>query len=306
MREDHTPANDSLLSATQLSALGLAYEPFITPKDAALLYNDSHQEMSTNIVLKSLANEAKAIVLIAESGAGKTTFLRKILHITHADIESCACRIGAGQTFQQISAKIKQKWSLPDGAEAPAELSIENHVICYLQKHPKLLLLIDDADQLDLASLAQLLQLKHRIEQTHPHALGLLMTGDHKLKLQIITLEEANPSCSANYQINIRPLNREQTHRYVRFRLSNAASDANHPAEDLLDHAALDAVYKASRGNFTKIHAASIEALNQLQRRPLTQPPRKSTCLTAITIIGLVTILVLLTCYLAVQLGIAY
>ncbi len=306
MKEKLTAANDHLLSATQLSALGLHYDPFITPNDASLLYNDSQQEMTTNIILKSLANDAKAILLIAEPGAGKTTFLRKILHMTYPDVEQCACRITAGHTFQEISSKIKRKWSLSDGEQAHVELSIENHVICYLQKHPKLLLLIDDADQLDLASLAQLLQLKHRIEQTHPYALGLLMTGDHNLKLEIIRLEQANPSCSANYQINIRPLNREQTHRYIKFRLSNASSGENQSAEGLLDNAALDAVYQVSQGNFAKIHVSTIKALSQLERRQITTQRRKSTRLTSITIIGLIMTLVLLMYYLAIQLGIAY
>ena len=261
MKETVASAHNYSLSTNQLNALGLQYNPFITPTDVSLLFNDSQQEMTTNIILKSLANDDKAILLIAEQGSGKTTFLQKILHLTRVDVDQCACRIGLGQTFQEISNKIKQKWLLADENEAHAELSIENHVICYLQNHPKLLLVIDDADQLDLPSLAQLFQLKHRIEQTHPHALGLLMTGNHELKLEISRLEQANPSCSANYQINIRPLNREQTHRYIKFRLSHAAVEKNTSTDRLLDDRVLDTIYKSSQGNFDKIHAITIKVL---------------------------------------------
>lgn len=301
MKNNLPTVKKSHLNANQLSALGLRCQPFNSQTEKSDLFNDSQQEMTSNIILKSLYNDNKAVVLLAEQGTGKTTYLRKILHKTKDDVGQCVCQMKSGQSFNTISVKIKHRWALSD-----ADLSIENHVICYLQHHPKLLLVIDDADHLDLASLAQLFQLKHRLELTHPHALGLVMTGGRNLKLKIIRLEQANPTSSANYQINIRALNRDQTHRYIQHQLNNARTENNIVDDSLLDSSSLDNIYNHSQGNFNRIHEATIEALTHLAAHGPDDQNHKSLTVSSVMITCLLITLVLLAYYLARQLGLAY
>ena len=298
MKENNPTQISSAITADQLKQHGLRINPFTENIETALLYTDSHLEMTSNVILKSLANDTKAILLISEKGTGKTTFLRKLLHMAYLDYSLCTCRIRRNLNFQDIVDKIKQKWSLTNIAEPQLELSCENHLICYLQENPKLILLIDDAHLLDLASLAELFQLKHRIEQTHPNALGLVLTGESDLKLKIIKLEDANPVSRANYQINIRPLNREQTHRYLHYRIEHALLDQKTDANTILNSSDMDIIYKFSHGNFDQLHDNAISALTDTSLRTNSQMAKKKSKFSLFAIIGSILALALLLYYL--------
>jgi general secretion pathway protein A len=239
------------LSEGLLSQLGLEEQPFKDHAGDGYLYSDSNLDMTSNIIMEYLANPATTIVLTGERGVGKTTFLRKVLRLGYQRYQFCTVRVREDTNFEFIEGKIKQRWELsPANVKSPViDLSIENYVISYLREYPHAVLIIDDAHNLDAPTLDRLLTLKHRIGLACPEGMGFILAGEPSLKVKITELEESNPACTQTYQIDVRPLNKEQTESYLLHRLTTAGLDSNPFGES-----DISLIYDLSAGNISKIH----------------------------------------------------
>lgn len=260
MSEEQIQSDPTLLTEDDLSKLGLAEQPFAEHADDVYLYSDSQLEMTSNIIMEYLTNPATTIVLTGEDGVGKTTFLRKVLRLGYQQYQFCTLRVNDETDFDFIADKIKQRWVLPDTNEhsSVADLSIENYVITYLREHTHAVLIIDDAHFLDSSTLDRLFTLKHRIGLACPLSLGFILAGENTLKISITELEDSNPACTQVYQINVRPLTREQTGHYIEHRLETAGLED----EVLLDEPKVTEIYKATLGNIRQIHESALIALH--------------------------------------------
>lgn len=242
----------------ELGKLGLSEHPFTDHAGDAYLYNDSQIEMTSNIIMEYLTNPTTTIILTGEEGVGKTTYLRKVLRLGYQQYQFCTLRARQDSNFLDIENKIKQRWVVPPSNErSVVDLSIENYVITYLREHTHAVLIIDDADFLDTATLDRLFTLKHRIALACPSGLGLILAGENDLKLKISELEDTNPACTQVYQINVRPLSREQTSKYINHRLTTAGLEG----EILFDESQIDEIYKVSEGNIRLIHQHAVDYL---------------------------------------------
>ena len=258
MSENDTELESNGISDDQLNKLGLSEHPFTEHAGDAYLYSDDQLDMTSNIIMEYLTNPSTTIVLVGEEGVGKTTYLRKVLRLGYQQYQFCTLRARDGMNFADVENKIKQRWVVPQSSERTVDdLSIENYVITYLREHTHAVLIIDDADLLDVATLDRLFTLKHRIALACPSGLGLILAGENNLKIKISELEDSNPACTQVYQINVRPLNREQTGRYIDHRLTTAGLED----DVLLDDSQIDGIYNASGGNIQLIHQKSIDTL---------------------------------------------
>lgn len=253
----------ALLTQQQLTVLGLKCNPFSAQVDAGCLYTDSILDMTLNVIVQSLARNNQTIVLLAEQGAGKTTFLRKALQLTHSQFQSCAVRATNTLNFEQLCEKMQTKWQLDASSQMNSNLSIENYLICYFEKHPKCLLILDDAHVLDAVCLNQLFDLKNRLDQTHPNALFFIFSGETPLKLSLIHLDDHVSYDCNHLQINIRSLNLQQTMSYVQYRIRQCMIKSDQSHEDLLNMHQCENIYKSSQGNFDQIHKYGNSYLHQ-------------------------------------------
>ena len=241
-----------------LEQLGLKENPFVEHAGDPYLYSDQTLGMTTNIILDYLKNAATAIVLTGESGVGKTTHLRKLLRRGYRTYQFCTIRANPEITFEEISKRITQRWRL---REQSHDLSIENHIISYIEEHKHCALIVDDVDRLEPATLDELLRLKHRVGLASPDAgLGLVVAGRPELKLTLSELENTNPACAQMYQINVRPLTQSQVETYIQFRLSKAGLETN----NLFDEKDIQRLFDQSGGNVGRIHALALNHIHQL------------------------------------------
>ena len=258
MSEEETQLEANNVTEDQLNKLGLSEHPFTEHAGDAYLYSDSQLDMTSNIIMEYLTNPSTTIVLTGEEGVGKTTYLRKVLRLGYQQYQFCTLRAREGINFLDIENKIKQRWVVPQTNERSIDdLSIENYVITYLREHTHAVLILDDADLLDVPTLDRLFTLKHRIALACPSGLGLILAGENNLKIKISELEDSNPACTQVYQINVRPLNREQTSNYINHRFTTAGLED----EVLLDEPQIDEIYNTSGGNIRSIHQESIRLL---------------------------------------------
>ena len=265
MSDETTQLDTYDFTDEELGKLGLIEHPFTEHAGDAYLYNDDQLDMTSNIIMEYLTNPTTTIVLTGEDGLGKTTYLRKVLRLGYLQYQFCTLRARDNFNFTDVENKIKQRWVVPHSNESSVvDLSIENYVITYLREHTHAVLIIDDADILDVSTLDRLFTLKHRIALACPSGLGLILAGENNLKINISELEDSNPACTQVYQINIRPLTREQTSNYINYRLATAGLEN----EILFDEAQIDEIYKSSGGNIGAIHQRSIAVLkSQLEEQ---------------------------------------
>ena len=251
--------NPTDLSEELLGQLGLEEQPFKDHAGDGYLYSDNNLDMTSNIIMEYLTTPATTIVLTGERGVGKTTFLRKVLRLGYQRYQFCTVRVREDTRFEFIEDKIKQRWELsPANVKSPViDLSIENYVISYLREHPHAVLIIDDAHNLESSTLDRLLTLKHRIGLACPSGMGFILAGEPSLKVKITELEESNPACTQTYQIDVRPLNKEQTESYLLHRLTTAGLNIDSPFSD--DDIAR--IYDLSAGNIRKIHYEAARVL---------------------------------------------
>ena len=255
MSEEIDQFTETDFTDEELGKLGLSEHPFTDHAGDAYLYSDSQIEMTSNIIMEYLTNPTTTIVLTGEEGVGKTTYLRKVLRLGYQQYQFCTLRARQDSNFLDIENKIKQRWVVPPSNErSVVDLSIENYVITYLREHTHAVLIIDDADFLDTATLDRLFTLKHRIALACPSGLGLILAGENELKLKISELEDTNPACTQVYQINVRPLSREQTSKYIDHRLATAGLED----EILFDETQIDEIYKTTEGNIKSIHEKAV------------------------------------------------
>ncbi|MEM8843684.1 MAG: AAA family ATPase [Pseudomonadota bacterium] len=247
------------LSEETISQLGLKDQPFKDHAGDDYLYKDSHLEMTSNIIMEYLTNPSTTVILTGERGVGKTTFLRKVLRLGYQRYQFCTVRVRKDTNFEFIEDKIKQRWELSStSVQSPViDLSIENYVISYLREHPHAVLIIDDAHHLDSTTLDRLLTLKHRIGLALPMGMGFIMAGETPLKVKITELEESNPACTQVYQIDVRPLNKDQTTSYIQHRLSTAGLESESPFSEQ----DLNAIYESTSGNIRQIHLEAAHLL---------------------------------------------
>ena len=154
-----------------------------------------------------LRNAGEVIYLRAPAGAGKTRFAHRLLDILGADIVSVWIRSGidtdiASVAIAQLGLNAGQSLDWPDGVLAGVG-------------ERDLLIVVDDADQLDLPAV-------ERLSEMHAHGGRVLLLGHGGLA-------ETTREWSVQY-VDLPPFTVEQSSAFLR---SNAGEEAVHINDDL-------------------------------------------------------------------------
>jgi len=234
---------EDFVSIACLEKLGMDENPFVDHARDPYLYIDDQLEMSINVLIDYLQNQNSTLILLGEIGIGKTTLLRLLLRKGYQDFNFCTLRAKKNLSFEEIEDKIKQRWSLGQTGSAD-ELTTDEYIKQFIESKKCPVLVIDDAHRLDTRNLDLLFQLKHRVGLQSSSTLGLILSAEPTIQVQISELEQSNPAATHVYQTNVRTFDNSQCEKYINFRLEKAGIDD----VDFFDSETKKRIYEASLG----------------------------------------------------------
>jgi general secretion pathway protein A len=240
-----------------LNYFGLSKKPFnITPDPSFLYLSDKHKEAFAHLLFCT-DESSSFIVLTGEVGTGKTMLCRTLLDEGHANTRF-ALILNPMQSPQELLASACDEF----GIEYPAQLATKSLVdalnawlLKLNAKNEQAILIIDEAQNLDFATLEQI-RLLTNLETETKKLLKIILIGQPELKtlLNKIELRQLNQRVTARYHLTA--LNAEQTAQYVIHRLRIAGA-----RQLLFSAAALKALYRQSQGIPRRINVIADRAL---------------------------------------------
>jgi putative secretion ATPase (PEP-CTERM system associated) len=222
----------------------LRERPFALSPDPEYLYPSRVHQEALDYLRYGLESQAGFIVITGEIGSGKTTLLQSLLR--NLDSQTSVGRIvNTMLEPRELLETIMIDFGLdPAGKSKPLMLrDLSQYLVDQRLAGRLVLLVIDEAQNLGLASLEELRMLSN-LETEKSKLLQIVMVGQPNLrdKLSAPELEQLRQRITVSYHLP--PLDAEETCNYINHRLRRAALAA--PLEFPRD--ATDLIHARSRG----------------------------------------------------------
>jgi type II secretory pathway predicted ATPase ExeA len=220
-------------------------KPFSLLPDPGFLYLSKNHRMALAMLEYGLMNQAGFTVITGEIGSGKTTLIRKLLaQIEHDANISVGLVSNTHRSFGELLQWILLAFRLEYRGKEKVELyqTLAEFLMQEYNMGHRTILIIDEAQNLDIESLEQLRMLSN-INADKDQVLQLMLVGQPGLRdmLRRPELEQFAQRIAVDY--HLRPLDLQGTCDYIRHRLVVAGGDPN-----LFEAAACVTVYYYTRG----------------------------------------------------------
>lgn len=187
-------------------------------------------------------------------GIGKTTLVQQFINKAHENWRICLLNAQDIQTPQRLIQQLINQFDLPSLSE---HASPEIHLIQYfnkLQQAAQLpVIIIDDAEQLDLETLKRLFHLAPNLTDTLS-SVRILLIGNQKLKKKLSKsglYDDNNPPI---HEVELTALDEKQTADYLKQRINSANLTTEFPFSDHEIHL----IHQESSGIPQQIHKRAI------------------------------------------------
>ncbi|MFH0726569.1 MAG: AAA family ATPase [Pseudomonadota bacterium] len=225
------------------SFYNLTEKPFrIVPNPEYLYLSPKHQAALTYLEY-GLSEDAGVILLTGEIGIGKTTLTRRILNQFCKDMVVSVI-FNTNLSADELISLVLKGFDQPcNGTSKSEQIEQLNHFL--IQKYAgrqKTLLIIDEAQNLSDEALEEVRMLSN-LQSDDQILLQIMLVGQPELKRRLLSpaLKQFSQRIAVNFHLSA--LSREETHRYVNYRLEKAGRTA-----PLFAGEAIDMIYDASGG----------------------------------------------------------
>jgi general secretion pathway protein A len=205
---------------------GFSEAPFsITPDPRFLFFSARHQE-AFNHLLFGIRERKGFIQLTGEVGAGKTTLCRALLEELGPEVETALILnpvLTAPQLLRSILAELGVAVGRIDRARCLEELN--RYLLEQVAAGRDVVLIVDEAQDLS-AELLEQVRLLSNLETDQRKLLQIVLIGQPELRglLDQPRLRQLRQRITVRYHLG--PLSREETERYIRYRLLVAGANS--------------------------------------------------------------------------------
>jgi len=226
------------------SFYGLREKPFNLSPDPDYLYmSPGHENVYTH--MEYAVQESKGFVVVSgEVGAGKTTLINYLLRKIPQAIQVGVINNTLVQP-QELLRMICQEFELDiTNAEKTVLLNrFYNYLLEKYSKHERVILIIDEAQNLPEKSLEEIRMLSN-LESEKEHLIQMILVGQPQLrdKLRKKSMEQLFQRVTVACHLNA--LDMDQVYKYIHHRLTIAGAQNL----DIFDPEAINAIFKHSLG----------------------------------------------------------
>lgn len=201
---------------------GFRTKPFALTPDPEFLYPSRQHAMAMTMLEYGLESHAAFSLLTGDIGSGKTTLVRRLLRGL-GDQVAVGLISNTHERFRSIHG-----WALSALGIAPVDDSeiakYEALVDSFVREYSKgrrTLLILDEAQNLSIEVLEEL-RLLSNVNSEKDLVLQILLVGQPELRAKLSRPELRQFAQRVSVDFHLRPLDRAETHAYVRHRLKIA------------------------------------------------------------------------------------
>jgi type II secretory pathway predicted ATPase ExeA len=210
------------------SHFGLRENPFASGHQSRFVYpSHEHQEALAHLRY-GIANLEPFVLITGEVGTGKTTALFEAVVELQTRV-SVALITNSALTRSELLEEICLRFGVgvtPPATKPQAMARLEQHLLALRGRGERAILLLDEAQNFDRELLEEI-RLFSNLEAGGESLIQIILVGQPELeaKLSLPELRQLRQRIPVHYRL--RPLNLEETERYIRHRIGVAGGDAS-------------------------------------------------------------------------------
>ncbi|WP_417912294.1 ExeA family protein, partial [Candidatus Electronema sp. TJ] len=240
-----------------LEYFGLAKPPFAGEPDTEIFFPEADRTALLRRIYADLQNGSPVIRLTGAEGSGKTLLCLLLAHLLPAQFQAVYLDSPAGSFDELLQAVCQELGQMPQtDMSAWLRSQLEQ---CQTQGK-KLLLLIDQAEQMFPAALERLLRTVFAAEQM---TLQVILAGRPSLDARVTQLQAYCADMKIPPGHQLAPLTEEELGAYLDFRLKTAGLSAADSGRAFSGEA-VRKIFKLANGNLRTVHLLADTALQRV------------------------------------------